>query len=124
MKYLFHMIHNARIELISFLLPSLSKLYDNHITINTKSIKYCSGNICDKRLAMPGFGSLPKWRVPLQNKGKSEIFLFVPRCSSSAKLSAAVRALVSGSEALTRTPRLYLPHSPCRRATDFPRLLP
>lgn len=71
MKHLFHIIHNARIELISFLLPSLSKLRNNYTIINTNSIKYHSGNICKKRLAMPGFRSLAKWKVSLQNKGKS-----------------------------------------------------
>jgi len=71
MKHLFHIIHNERTELIRFLLPSLSKLHNNYIIIKTNSIKYCSGNICKKRLAMPGFRSLAKWRVPLQNKRKS-----------------------------------------------------
>lgn len=70
-KHLFHIIHSARIELISFLLPRLSKLYNNYIIISTNSIEYCFGNICKKRLAMPGFRSLAKWRVPPQNKGKS-----------------------------------------------------
>lgn len=35
-KHLFHVIHNERIEIISFLLTSLSKPYNKHTIINTK----------------------------------------------------------------------------------------